>query len=118
MGAAESSEANGQENEESTYPSALVIVGPSGVGKGTLISKLMERSDRFGFSCSHTTRAPREGEKVGISLSRDVWHDAYHMNTSVHVCVSLAMQAPLTTAIIDIRSTRHPAHILESRVFQ
>ena len=70
MGAAESSEANGQEQQEGSYPSALVIVGPSGVGKGTLISKLMERSDSFGFSCSHTTRAAREGEKVRASHSR------------------------------------------------
>ena len=45
-------------------PSALVICGPSGVGKGTLIKKLMAGSDRYGFSCSHTTRAPREGEQV------------------------------------------------------
>jgi guanylate kinase len=45
-------------------PSALVICGPSGVGKGTLIKKLMAGSDSYGFSCSHTTRAPREGEEV------------------------------------------------------
>ncbi|KAI7841158.1 hypothetical protein COHA_005124 [Chlorella ohadii] len=48
-------------------PSALVIVGPSGVGKGTLINRLMEEQrDRFGFSCSHTTRPPREGEVDGV----------------------------------------------------
>lgn len=45
-------------------PSALVIVGPSGVGKGTLINRLMEGDQRYGFSCSHTTRGPREGEVV------------------------------------------------------
>ena len=45
-------------------PSALVVVGPSGVGKGTLIKLLMDGSDRFGFSTSHTTRQPRPGEKV------------------------------------------------------
>ena len=49
-------------------PSALVICGPSGVGKGTLIKLLMSSSDRFGFSCSHTTRAPREGEQVCSGL--------------------------------------------------
>jgi len=48
-------------------PSALVIVGPSGVGKGTLINKLLAgREDSFGFSCSHTTRKPREGEEDGV----------------------------------------------------
>ena len=45
-------------------PSALVVVGPSGVGKGTLIKLLMDGDSRFGFSTSHTTRQPRPGEKV------------------------------------------------------
>ncbi|KAJ8534255.1 hypothetical protein K7X08_007579 [Anisodus acutangulus] len=45
----------------------IVISGPSGVGKGTLISKLMkEFPSMFGFSVSHTTRAPRENEQNGI----------------------------------------------------
>ncbi len=49
-------------------PSALVVCGPSGVGKGTLIKKLKDNSPRlFGFSCSHTTRSPRQGEQVGIN---------------------------------------------------
>lgn len=50
-------------------PRALVIVGPSGVGKGTLVNKLLEeqgQEPRFGFSCSHTTRKPREGEVEGV----------------------------------------------------
>lgn len=53
-------------------PSALVIVGPSGVGKGTLINRLIEGDDRFGFSCSHTTRKPRAGEEVCIILSHNI----------------------------------------------
>ncbi|KAF8043998.1 hypothetical protein BT93_A2088 [Corymbia citriodora subsp. variegata] len=45
----------------------IVISGPSGVGKGTLISKLMEEyPSMFGFSVSHTTRAPRNMEKDGV----------------------------------------------------
>ena len=47
-------------------PRILVICGPSGVGKGSLIHKLMkEYPGVFGFSVSHTTRAPRPGEKDG-----------------------------------------------------
>lgn len=48
-------------------PYALVIVGPSGVGKGTLISALMTTDDPspYAFSVSHTTRDPRPGEKDG-----------------------------------------------------
>ncbi|KAK9921858.1 hypothetical protein M0R45_030354 [Rubus argutus] len=45
----------------------VVISGPSGVGKGTLISMLMkEYPSMFGFSVSHTTRAPRAMEKDGV----------------------------------------------------
>ncbi len=47
-------------------PSALVIVGPSGVGKNTLIHRLREGNGSFGHSVSHTTRQPRLGEKVGF----------------------------------------------------
>lgn len=44
----------------------IVIVGPSGVGKSTLIKRLMtEYAGRFGFSVSHTTRQPRPGEIDG-----------------------------------------------------
>eukprot|EP00274_Cyanoptyche_gloeocystis_P004603 CAMPEP_0196654080 /NCGR_PEP_ID=MMETSP1086-20130531/3753_1 /TAXON_ID=77921 /ORGANISM="Cyanoptyche gloeocystis , Strain SAG4.97" /LENGTH=321 /DNA_ID=CAMNT_0041985625 /DNA_START=66 /DNA_END=1031 /DNA_ORIENTATION=- len=45
-------------------PRPLVLAGPSGVGKGTLIKMLMEDfPGRFGFSVSHTTRKPRPGEE-------------------------------------------------------
>jgi len=48
-------------------PIPLVIAGPSGVGKGTLIGKLLkEFPDKFGFSVSHTTRKPRVGEVDGV----------------------------------------------------
>ncbi|KAI3760613.1 hypothetical protein L1987_51010 [Smallanthus sonchifolius] len=45
----------------------IVISGPSGVGKGTLINMLMKDfPTMFGFSVSHTTRAPREKEENGV----------------------------------------------------
>ncbi|KAL8365257.1 hypothetical protein RB595_004182 [Gaeumannomyces hyphopodioides] len=45
----------------------LVICGPSGVGKGTLIKMLFQRHpETFTLSVSHTTRAPRPGEKDGV----------------------------------------------------
>jgi guanylate kinase len=41
----------------------LVICGPSGGGKSTLVKKLLGRhGDHFRSSVSYTTRAPREGE--------------------------------------------------------
>lgn len=44
----------------------LVLSGPSGVGKSTLLNRLLsEFPDKFGFSVSHTTRSPRPGELHG-----------------------------------------------------
>jgi guanylate kinase len=43
----------------------FVITGPSGVGKGTLISRLLERVPGLELSISATTREPREGEVDG-----------------------------------------------------
>ncbi|KAL7721916.1 guanylate kinase [Entamoeba marina] len=46
---------------------ALVVYGPSGAGKGTLINYLMSTfSEKFAFSTSHTTRKPRQHEVDGI----------------------------------------------------
>ena len=44
----------------------VVITGPSGVGKGTLIRLLRERLPDLGLSVSATTRAPRPGEVDGF----------------------------------------------------
>ena len=46
----------------------LVIYGPSGVGKSTIISKIMEiYFDIFDFTISHTSRPIRIGENDGIN---------------------------------------------------
>jgi guanylate kinase len=44
-----------------------VITGPSGVGKGTLVKRLLESQPEIWLSVSATTRAPREGEVDGQS---------------------------------------------------
>lgn len=60
------------ENFKKYYPqpssnNPLVLVGPSGVGKSTLIEALMKRyPGEFEFSISSTTRLPRVGESHGV----------------------------------------------------
>ncbi len=47
-------------------PRAVVITGPSGVGKGTLIRSLRERMPELQLSISATTRLPRAGETQDV----------------------------------------------------
>ncbi len=44
----------------------IVITGPSGVGKGTLIRALRERMPELALAISATTREPRSGERDGV----------------------------------------------------
>jgi guanylate kinase len=52
----------------------IVLTGPSGVGKGTLLKELLARHPELYVSVSATTRQPRAGEIDGVSyyfLTRD-----------------------------------------------
>jgi guanylate kinase len=57
----------------------IVITGPSGVGKGTIVSSLLDRHPQLYLSISATTRQPREGEIEGKNyyfLSREEFQAA------------------------------------------
>ena len=43
----------------------IILSGPSGVGKGTVLSALMKEYDDIHYSVSATTRKPRVGEEEG-----------------------------------------------------
>lgn len=47
----------------------VVISGPSGVGKDTIIERLLELDPNLVYSVSWTTRAPRPGEVDGVSYT-------------------------------------------------
>jgi len=48
-----------------SYPLLIVISGPSGVGKDSVIRRMKERGLPFHFVVTATTRAPRPGEVDG-----------------------------------------------------
>ena len=70
----------------------LVISGPSGAGKGTLVSKLLAKDPSFAFSVSVTTRARRENEIEDVhyhfisdeEYDKLLSEDAFLEHASVH----------------------------------
>ena len=70
----------------------IVISGPSGAGKGTLVSKLLDKDPSFAFSVSVTTRGRRENEIEDVHyhfISEEEYdkllsEDAFLEHASVH----------------------------------
>ena len=54
-----------QANKHKLRGKLIVLTGPSGVGKGTLVQILLQRHPEIYLSVSATTRAPRPGETYG-----------------------------------------------------
>jgi guanylate kinase len=50
----------------SRFSNLIVVSGPSGAGKTTVLNRVMADLDAIRFSVSHTTRVPRSGEKDGV----------------------------------------------------
>ena len=58
-----------------------VITGPSGVGKGTLVTELLNQHPEIWLSISATTRTPRPGEADGVDYffkNRDEFDQLLH----------------------------------------
>jgi len=116
----------------------IVICGPSGAGKGTLVESLLKSypDDQFGFSVSHTTRKPRDGEidglhynfasveemKKDIDSGKFIEYAAVHGNfygTSFEAVKTIQSQNRVCILDIDVkhgvrnvkRSSLHPYYI-------
>ena len=61
----------------------IIISGPAGTGKGTVVKRLLERNDDIRLSTSATTRSPRPGETHGVEYffkTRDEFEEMIRRN--------------------------------------
>ena len=61
----------------------IILTGPSGVGKGTVIKEILARDKNIWLSISATTREPRAGEKEGENyyfLNRENFKEMIEQN--------------------------------------
>ena len=61
----------------------IIITGPSGVGKGTVVKEMLRKDNNFWLSISATTREPRQGEIDGKDyyfLSREKFKEMISEN--------------------------------------
>ena len=66
----------------------FVISGFSGVGKGTVINRFMQKHKDFVLSVSCTTRKPRPGETDGVNyffLSNEEFEKIYTLNQQLQL---------------------------------
>lgn len=87
----------------------LIISGPSGAGKGTLIQMLTKDNPEYCFSCSVTTRAPRPGEVDGVHyhfITEEEYadllrKDAFLEHARVHDHYYGTLRQPVNDALAD-----------------
>jgi len=73
-----------------TRGNLFVVTGPSGVGKGTVLKRVLSELDRVYYSVSATTRAPREGEVDAVNyyfVTKDEFQDWINQGRMLeHAC--------------------------------
>ena len=61
-------------NQKKERGQLIVLSGPSGVGKSTVIAELFSQRSNIYFSVSYTTRQPRVGEQDGVNYNLSLIH--------------------------------------------
>jgi guanylate kinase len=92
-------------------PTVLVVTGPSGAGKGTLIHELVERVPEIEVTVSATTRKQRRGEEGGTDywfLGDDEFGDAVDRGAFLeHVAFSGHRYGTLRSELVRIADNGH-----------
>ncbi|MDP1808036.1 MAG: guanylate kinase [Actinomycetota bacterium] len=84
-----------------------MISGPSGVGKGTLVGKILDRVPNIFLSISATTRPPRAGEIEGVDyyflsredFCRDIENDCFLEWANIYGDLYGTPKAPIDLAL-------------------
>lgn len=87
----------------------FIISGASGVGKSTVLSKVMARRDDLLFSVSATTRAPRPGETDGVNyyfVSKEKFLDMIEKNEFLEYDAHMSNYYGTPTAQVEEKLTR------------
>ena len=88
----------------------LIISGPAGSGKGTVVSELMKLDDGYTYSVSATTRSPRSGEKNGVNyffVTREQFEEKIAnggMLTNPHMAEKNTMHPHITATLFVLHS--------------
>ena len=106
----------------------FILSGASGVGKSTVLAKVMAARDDLRFSVSATTRAPRPGEIEGVSyyfISKEAFEDMIardafleydaHMDNYYGTPVGQLEEKLLTGSVILDIEPNGAFHVLEKR---
>ena len=65
------------------FKKLIILTGPSGVGKGTVVKEILGKDKNICLSVSATTRSPRKGEKEGENyyfLSEETFKEMINKN--------------------------------------
>jgi guanylate kinase len=107
-----------------SVPTLLVLAGPSGTGKSTILKRLFaEYPNAFGFSVSHTTREPRSNEEHGVhyyftdteSMNREItegkfiehaYYSGNHYGTSIQAVMRVLDQGKICILDIDMQGVQ------------